>query len=86
MENLINNVITLEDDEKFLVMNQAIYKEKNYYFVVKVTDDEQDIEDDFRLLEEVIVDGEKAVDIVTDPSIIDLLTKYFQPKEENAQL
>lgn len=82
MENLINHILTLDTDEKYMVLNQAIYQNKNYFFVVKVTADEEEVEDEFKLLEEIETNGEKAVVVVKDERIIELLTKYFKPKEE----
>lgn len=81
MENNINNILTLENDEKYIVVNQAIYQGRNYYLVAKVTDDEEDVLDEFKLLEETNIGEEKAVSLVTDEKTIELLTKYFKPKE-----
>lgn len=81
MENIINNILTLDNDEKYIVLNQAIYQGKNYFFVAKVAQDEEEVIDEFRLLEETEVNGEKAVAVVTDEKIIELLTKYFKPQE-----
>ncbi len=78
MENLINSIITLDNDEKYVVLNQAIYQGKNYFFVAQVTSDEEDVLDEFRLLEETEYNGEKSLQLVTDANIIDLLTKYFK--------
>ena len=82
MENIINNILTLDNDEKYIVLNQAIYQGKNYYLVAKVTPDEEDVLDEFGLLEETEVDGQKAVTIVKDDKTIELLTKYFKPQED----
>lgn len=79
MGNLINNIITLDNDEKYIVINQAVYQNKNYFFVAKVTDNEEDVLEEFRMLEETEVNGEKAVQVVRDEKIIELLTKYFKP-------
>lgn len=78
MDNLINSVITLDNDEKYVVLNQAIYQGKNYFFVAQVTSDEEDVLEEFRLLEETEYNGEKSLQLVTDANIIDLLTKYFK--------
>ncbi len=81
MENLIHSIITLDNQEKYMVLNQATYQGNQYFFVAKVAEDEEDILDDFKLLELVEVAGEKSVQLVTDEKIIDLLTKYFQKEE-----
>lgn len=82
MENIINHIITLDNEEKYMIVNQAIYQKRNYFLAVKVTEDEEDVLNEIKLLEETDIDGEKAVVIVQDEKIIELLTKYFTPKEE----
>lgn len=81
MENLINSILTLDNDEKYFVLNQAIYQNKNYYFLVRVTEDEEEVLDEFKFAEEVEVNGERAIQLVQDEKIIELLAKYFEPKE-----
>ena len=80
MENRINKIITLANNDKYLVLNQAYYKGNNYFFVVGVTSDEQDVTDEFRLLEEKIVDEKRIVTSVKNPETIKLLAEYLQPK------
>lgn len=81
MENLINSILTLDNDEKYFVLNQAIYQNKNYYFLARVTEDEEEVLDEFKFAEEVEVNGERAIQLVQDEKIIELLAKYFEPKE-----
>ena len=65
MENLINSIITFDNDEKYIVLNQATYQGKNYFFVAKTTVDSEDVEDEFRLLEETEINNEKALQLST---------------------
>jgi len=81
MKNLINSILVLENDEKYVVLNQAIYKEKNYYLVAKLTSDEQDVTGDLKVIEELEQDGKTGVKLVTDKDMIQLLTKYLAPAE-----
>jgi len=81
MKNLINSILVLENDEKYVVLNQAIYKEKNYYLVAKLTSDEQDVTGDLKVIEELEQDGKTGVRLVTDKDMIQLLTKYLAPAE-----
>jgi len=81
MKNLINSILVLENDEKYVVLNQAIYKEKNYYLVAKLTSDEQDVTGDLKVVEELEQDGKTGVRLVTDKDMIQLLTKYLAPAE-----
>lgn len=81
MENLINNILILDNDEKYMVLNQAVYQNKNYFLVARVTEDEEDVLDEYKLLEETNLNGEPALQLVSDEKVISLLTKYFQPKQ-----
>lgn len=82
MENLINSILTLDNDEKYMVLNQALYQNRNYFLVAKVIDgEEEEVTDEFKLLEETEINGEKALQLVTDENVIELLAKYFSPKE-----
>lgn len=81
MENLINSILTLDNDEKYMVLNQALYQNRNYFLVAKVIDGEEEVTDEFKLLEETEINGEKALQLVTDENVIELLAKYFSPKE-----
>ncbi len=81
MENLINHILTMEDGIKFLVINQVVYKNKNYYFVARITDDESDITGEYRIVEETKEGEETYLTTVTDAETIHLLAEYLQPKE-----
>lgn len=81
MTNKINHILTMEDGMKFLVINQVVYNNKNYYFVARITDDESDIVGEYRIVEEQ-VDGEDTyLSTVTDQDMIRTLAEYLQPKE-----
>lgn len=81
MGNLINNILTLGNKEKYMVLNQAVYQNKNYYLVVQVSENEEEVLGKFKFLEETEVDGEKAVAVVKDEKIIELLAKYLKPQQ-----
>ena len=81
MGNLINNILTLGNKEKYMVLNQAVYQNKNYYLVVQVSENEEEVLGEFKFLEETEVDGEKAVAVVKDEKIIELLAKYLKPQQ-----
>ncbi len=79
MENRINKIMTLKDGKKYIVLNQAIYKETNYFFVVRITENENDVTDEFRIIEEVLKDGKRYIRNVVDKKMIELLSKYLKP-------
>jgi len=80
MNNKINQIIHLKNGTKYLVINQAIYKGKNYYFVVGVTEDEQDLTQEFQIVEETKKDESSYLSTVKDPDLIKLLAEYLEPK------
>ena len=81
MENRINSVLELANGEKYVVINQAIYQEKNYFLVGKTTDDEEDLTGEIKIVEEVMKDGMLGIRVVTDPKLLELLVKYLDPTE-----
>lgn len=89
MENRINKIMELADGNKYLIYKQAIYKNENYYVAVKVTDDEEDIEDiesidneNVKVLHELEYEGQLSVEDVTDPDLFKLIVKYTGLEEE----
>ena len=80
MDNKINQIIHLKNGTKYLVINQAIYKGKSYYFVVGVTEDEQDLTQEFQIVEETKKDEISYLSTVKDPDLIKLLAEYLEPK------
>lgn len=80
MENRINSILVLENGEKYAVLNQAIYQDRNYYLVAKTTDDENDLTGEIKFCEEAQEDGVLAIRLVKDTKLIALLAKYFKPQ------
>ena len=81
MENRINNILELTNKEKYVVINQAIYKGTNYFLVARLTDDEKDLTGDIKIVEEKLKDGILGIELVKDVKLIELLTKYLGPQE-----
>ncbi len=81
MENRINSILELTNKEKYVVINQAIYKGTNYFLVARLTDDEKDLTGDIKIVEEKLKDGILGIELVKDVKLIELLTKYLGPQE-----
>ena len=77
MVNRINSIIELDNNEKYVVLNQAIYQGTNYLLVARITDDEQDLLNEIKICEEKLQDGVIGIKLVTDPKMIELLAKYL---------
>lgn len=78
MENKINKIMTLKNGRKYIILNQAIYKEKNYFFMVGITEDEKSIIEEFRIVEEFQKLDKTYIRDVRDENMIRLLSKYLQ--------
>ena len=68
MDNITNQVLELSNGEKYFVIRQAVYKGTTYFFVGKLTDDEEDYTNEFACLERV----------GTDESVIEVLAKNIK--------
>lgn len=81
MTNKINHILTLDDGLKFLVINQVIYRNTNYYFVARITDDESDITGEYRIVEEIKKGEDIYLSTVKDAETVRTLAEYLEPKE-----
>lgn len=81
MENIIDNVIELQNGNKYFVLNQGTYREKNYYFVIKVNDEETDFENEGYFVEEVNSDPLTLVK-VKDKELLNVLIRFLAFKVE----
>ena len=80
MNNRINKVFVLDDNRKYLVINQAMYKNESYLLLNEVNEEENEILTDIMIVREVMdSNGDMSVEVVTDPSLLQLLAKYLPP-------
>lgn len=77
MNNLIDQVIVLGSGEKKFVLNQAIYKSKNYYLLGDIDPAELNFTGMFSIVEENEREGKRYLDLVRDEKILSLLIKYL---------
>ena len=46
----INKIITLGNEEKYLVIDKVTKDEKDYYYVAEVNEDETNIKDNYKII------------------------------------
>ena len=46
----VNRVITLGNDEKYLIIEKVENKEKNYYYIAEINQTETDIKDNYKIV------------------------------------
>ena len=83
-----DTIITLEDNEKFLLLDKVELENANYFLALKLTDDEQPTKQ-YEIFEEEIEDGDSYMSIVEDKNIKEALmvnfTLYYEEYIENYQ-
>ena len=73
-----NTIITLENQEKYVVLNETMYGGVKYFLVMGVTDNGDIVFDKVKILEEVIDGNDVYVDPVTDNELIIILTRILK--------
>ena len=82
MENRINHIITLDNGKKYFILKQAIYKGDNFFVVAEVTDDEQNLTNNFLILHETKEDGKNIVRVEQDKEVLAIILKHLDLKED----
>lgn len=74
----INTIITLENEEKYVVLNETMYGGIKYFLVMGVDANKDVIPSNIAILEEIIEGEETFVNRVTDPELIVILTRILK--------
>ncbi len=82
MENRINHIITLDNGKKYFILKQAIYKGDNFFVAAEVTDDEQNLTNNFLILHETKEDGKSIVRVEQDKEVLAIILKHLDLKED----
>lgn len=74
----INTIISLENNEKYVVLNETMYGGVKYFLVMGVDNEKNIIPSNVAIIEE-IVDGQNIyVNRVKDPELIIILTRILK--------
>lgn len=79
MENKIDKVITLDDNTKYMIMDQGNYNGKCYFLTSKLSEDDN-LTKEISIMEENVVDGVSIVTSVKDEELLKALAKYFEKR------
>ena len=60
----VNKIITLGNNEKYLVISYVNYGDKDYYYIAEVNDEGNDIKDNYKIMVKSEVDGKIFLDEV----------------------
>ncbi len=75
MVNNIGKVFVLDSGDKYIVSKQAIYKNDNYYVVLKLSEDGEEITDDIKFIKEVKENDEVYLEEISDKKTLELIGK-----------
>ena len=60
----VNKIITLGNDEEYLVVDKVLKDDKEYYYIAQVNDEETDIKDNYKIVCATYKDGNVYLDEV----------------------
>ena len=77
--NRIGKIIMLDDQTKYMIMDQGNYNQKCYFMMSKL-DNFDNLTEEFSIMEEEVVNGESLLSKVTDNQLLEALAKYFKER------
>lgn len=80
----INTIITLENNEKYVVLNETMYGGTKYFLVMGVDNNKNIIPNNIAILEEIIEGQDIYVDRVRDQELIIILTRILKAQLESS--
>lgn len=73
-----NTIITLENNEKYVVLNETMYGGSKYFLVMGVDDKLEVVPNKVKIIEEILEENDVYVDTVTDSNLIVILTRLLK--------
>ena len=73
-----NTIIGLENNEKYVVLNETMYGGVKYFLVMGVDENKDIIPTNVAIVEEIIDGQDTYVDRVKDPELIIILTRILK--------
>ncbi len=77
--NRIGKIIMLDDQMKYMIIDQGNYNQKCYFMMSKL-DNFDNLTEEFSIMEEEVVNGESLLSKVTDNQLLEALAKYFRER------
>ena len=73
-----NTIISLENNEKYVVLNETMYGGVKYFLVMGVDENKDIIPTNVAIVEDIIDGQDTYVDRVKDPELIIILTRILK--------
>jgi len=74
----INNIIVLENEEQYIVLNEAMYYGRKYYLAMGLNEKREVITNNVVILDEYISGFDTYVSKITDNELITILTRMVK--------
>lgn len=78
-----NKIITLGNKEKYLVVTAIVHNNNNYYYIAECNENEDDIKDNYKIVQETEKNGKKYIDEVVGESNLKAVLPLFVEKITN---
>ena len=79
----VNKIITLGNDEEYLVVDKVLKDDKEYYYIAQVNDEETDIKDNYKIVTVNDEDGKLLIEEITGEDKLKLILPLFLEKFNN---
>ena len=73
-----NTIITLENNEKYVVLNETMYGGTKYFLVMGIDEKLEMVPNKVKILEEILDGTDIYVVAVTDTNLISILTRLLK--------
>ena len=73
-----NTIITLENNEKYVVLNETMYGGTKYFLVMGIDEKLEMVPNKVKIWEEILDGTDIYVDAVTDTKLISILTRVLK--------
>ena len=73
----INKIVTLGNNEEYLVVDKVEKDNKEYYYIAEVNEDGTDIKDNYKIVEATTKDGDIYLDEVLGEDQLKLILPLF---------
>lgn len=76
----LNKIITLANNEEYLVINSVVHEGIDYYYIAEVNETEDNIKDNYKIVYVSIENGEKLLNEVTGEDKLKTILPLFLEK------
>ena len=73
----INKIITLGNNERYLVISHVTHRQKEYYYIAELDESEKDIKDNYKIMELSEINGKSFLNEVVGETNLKTILPLF---------